>query len=96
MTTLDEAIAKGHDRYFKNSHWKSLYNEAPSDAKKYYDLIFSQLDGGDDKENEEAFKARLSSAYREMSEEGWKYLIDNTTSQMEKNHLKQKKASVKN
>lgn len=91
MATLDEAIEKGHQRYFKNSYWKDLYDEAPDDAKKYYDLIFSQLDGGDEKENEEEFKSRLSAAYSGMSEEGWKYLIDNTTSQMEKFHLKQKK-----
>ena len=88
---LDEAIEKGHTRYFKNSYWKSLYEDAPEDAKKYYDLIFSQLAGGNDKENEEEFRTRLDMAYKGLSDYGWEYLIHNTTNQMQKHHLEQKR-----
>jgi hypothetical protein len=94
MATMQQAIEKGHKRYFKNSYWKGLYNDAPSDAKKYYDLIFSQLDGGNDKENEEEFKTMMEETYRNMSEEGWKYLIENTTNQMGKYHLRKKKENL--
>ena len=91
MATMQEAIEKGHKRYFKNSYWKELYDEAPADAKKYYDLIFSQLDGGNDKENEVEFKSMMDDAYKNMSEAGWKYLIEHSTNQMSKYHLRKKK-----
>lgn len=91
MTKLDEAIAKGHNRYFKNSYWKNLYEDAPDDAKKYFDLIFSQLDGGNDPENDGEFRDRMAAAYRGLSDYGWEYLIHNTTNQAEKHHLQEKR-----
>lgn len=91
MATLEEAIEKGHKRYFKNSYWKGLYEDAPEDAKMYYDLILSQLDGGNDKENDEAFRSHLEDAYKSMGDYGWEYLIHNATSPMEKAHLKDKR-----
>lgn len=91
MTTLDEAIEKGHTRYFKNSYWKSLYDDAPDGAKKYYDLIFSQQDGGNDKENDDEFKKRMEASYRNMTDADWDYLISNTTNQMLKHSLKEKR-----
>lgn len=91
MATMQEAIEKGHKRYFKNSYWKELYEDAPVDAKKYYDLIFSQLDGGSEQENDADFKAMMEDAYQSMSEEGWEYLINNSTNQMVKSNLRKKK-----
>lgn len=91
MATMQEAIEKGHKRYFKNAYWKGLYDDAPEDAKKYYDIIFSQLDGGDDPENEEEFRSMMESTYKNMSEGGWEYLTNNAASLMEKDHLRKKK-----
>lgn len=91
MATMQEAIEKGHKRYCRNSYWKELYEDAPKDAKPYYDLIVSQLDGGNDKENDAEFKSMMETVYKGMSESGWDYIINNTTNQMAKYDLKQKK-----
>ena len=94
MTTLDEAIEKGHKRYFKNAYWKELYDDAPECAKRYYDLIFSQLDGGNEEEVAGEFRTRMEAAYKNMEDAGWEYLIHNTTNQMAKHALKEKRAKI--
>lgn len=94
MTSMEEAIEKGHKRYFKNSYWKGLYDDAPEDAKKYYDLIFSQLDGATEPDNLPVFKEMMEGVYQGMSEAGWNYLINNTSNQMAKFHLEQKREQL--
>ena len=91
MATLDEAIAKGHERYFKNSYWKGIYDNAPDDAKAYYDLSFSRLDGGTSTENDSEYRGRMEEVYKALSEAGWKYLIDHTENNMGKWGLRKAK-----
>lgn len=94
MATIQEAIEKGHKRYFRNSYWKGLYDDAPDDAKSYYDLIFSQLDGGNDKENEAEFNSMMENTYKVMSGAGWDYIINNTVNQMARHSLRKKKEQI--
>lgn len=85
---LEEAIKKGHDVYFNNSYWKDVYEGAPDDAKRYYDLIFSQYVGRDDSEYRKEFMEEKDRMYGDLSENGLEYIMKHTTSNMVKSHLK--------
>ena len=91
MITLQEAIEKGHTRYFKNSYWKGLYDAAPAEAKPYYDLKFSLLDGGRESHLSEEYKAKKEEAFRNMSSEGWDYIIENMQNGQGKYYLKKER-----
>ncbi len=88
---LIDAIDKSHEVYFKNSYWKDVYEGAPEDAKRYYDLIFSQYVGRDDSEYDKEFKEEQEKTYCDMTEKGWEYLLKHTTSNMMKTHLKKQR-----
>lgn len=79
---IQDAIQKGLERYLKNPHWKGIYDGAPADAKAYYDLHFSQMDGGRD--DQDAYAKAMEEAYRGLTDEGWEYILDNTTNNMAK------------
>lgn len=85
---LTEAIEKGHEVYFKNGYWKGVYDDAPEDAKKYFDLIFSLYVGREDAEYMKEFKEAQKGMYEGLTDKGWDYLLENTSSNMEKSHLR--------
>ena len=88
---LAEAIEKGHEVYFKNAYWKDVYENAPEDAKRYYDLIFSQYVGRGDSEYNKEFMEEKDGMYGAMTENGWAYVMKHTTSNIAKSHLKKQR-----
>ena len=88
---LSEAIEKGHEVYFKNAYWKDVYENAPEDAKKYYDLMFSQYTGKDNPEYLKEFEIEKNKVYEGISGKGWNYLIAHANSNMLKEHLLNKR-----
>ena len=92
MDTMKEAIEKGRVRYLKNKYWKSIYDGAPECAKGWYDLIFSQQDGGRAPGNIEAFSSMMDRVYSSLDDAGWNYIIEHTTHNMMRNSLREKRA----
>ena len=82
MTTeLIEFEEKATEIFLQKPYWAKRYVNAPEEAKEYYRMIFANSIGGlasgdgefDDAELDEQ-KERL---YSTMSDESWKYILDN-------------------
>ena len=78
---LMEYEKKATEIFLQKPYWAKKYNGAPEEAKEYYRMTFANSIGGlasgdgefDDAELDEQ-KDRL---YRTMSDEAWKYILDN-------------------
>lgn len=102
---LIEFEEKATEIFLQKPYWAKRYVNAPEEAKEYYRMIFANSIGGlasgdgefDDAELDEQ-KERL---YSTMSDESWKYILDNAChaealglNMARKKRMKQKEATA--
>lgn len=67
--------------FMKNPYWKEVYEKAPENVKRLYELSFARaeelISGEDDKEG-------TMSLYGQFENSDWDYLISNTQNSMAK------------
>ena len=86
MTMTRELIEfeeKATEIFLQKPYWAKRYVNAPEEAKEYYRMIFANslggLASGDGTFDYAELDEQKDRLYSTMSDESWKYIMDNTT-----------------
>lgn len=80
--SLESLIKSAIDDFSKNPYWKSIYQNAPGKAKRYYALTFTISDAapfGDEilEDVEDLVDEEIDALYCEMNDDEWEYVLSN-------------------
>ena len=87
-----EITEKALEAFMKNAYWKGVYEKAPENVKRLYELSFARaenlISGEEDKKSTKLL-------YRQFEDSDWDYVISNSQNRMAKWGYKQARDQVR-